>query len=30
MARSPMRERPMQTLAVASVLGFVLGALWKK
>ena len=25
-----MKERPMQTLAVASVLGFVLGALWKK
>ena len=25
-----MKERPMQTLAVASVIGFVLGALWKK
>jgi ElaB/YqjD/DUF883 family membrane-anchored ribosome-binding protein len=25
-----MRERPMETLAVASVIGFVLGALWKK
>jgi ElaB/YqjD/DUF883 family membrane-anchored ribosome-binding protein len=25
-----MREQPMATLAVASVIGFVLGALWKK
>jgi ElaB/YqjD/DUF883 family membrane-anchored ribosome-binding protein len=25
-----MKERPMQTLAFASVIGFVLGALWKK
>jgi len=25
-----MKERPMQTLAVASLIGFVLGALWKK
>jgi ElaB/YqjD/DUF883 family membrane-anchored ribosome-binding protein len=25
-----MKERPIETLAVASVLGFVLGALWKK
>jgi ElaB/YqjD/DUF883 family membrane-anchored ribosome-binding protein len=25
-----MKERPMETLAVASVIGFVLGALWKK
>jgi ElaB/YqjD/DUF883 family membrane-anchored ribosome-binding protein len=25
-----MKERPMQTLGVASVIGFVLGALWKK
>jgi ElaB/YqjD/DUF883 family membrane-anchored ribosome-binding protein len=25
-----MKEQPMQTLAVASVIGFVLGALWKK
>jgi len=25
-----MKEQPMATLAVASVIGFVLGALWKK
>jgi ElaB/YqjD/DUF883 family membrane-anchored ribosome-binding protein len=25
-----MKERPMETLAVASVIGFVLGAFWKK
>ena len=25
-----MKEGPMETLAVASVIGFVLGALWKK
>jgi ElaB/YqjD/DUF883 family membrane-anchored ribosome-binding protein len=25
-----MKEQPMQTLAVASIIGFVLGALWKK
>jgi ElaB/YqjD/DUF883 family membrane-anchored ribosome-binding protein len=25
-----MREQPMTTLAVASVIGFVLGSLWKK
>jgi ElaB/YqjD/DUF883 family membrane-anchored ribosome-binding protein len=25
-----MRDQPMATLAVASVIGFVLGALWKK
>jgi ElaB/YqjD/DUF883 family membrane-anchored ribosome-binding protein len=25
-----MREQPMATLAAASVIGFVLGALWKK
>jgi ElaB/YqjD/DUF883 family membrane-anchored ribosome-binding protein len=25
-----MKERPMETLAVASVIGFLLGALWKK
>jgi ElaB/YqjD/DUF883 family membrane-anchored ribosome-binding protein len=25
-----LREQPMATLAVASVIGFVLGALWKK
>jgi ElaB/YqjD/DUF883 family membrane-anchored ribosome-binding protein len=25
-----MKEQPMTTLAVASVIGFVLGALWKK
>lgn len=25
-----MKERPVATLAVASVIGFVLGALWKK
>ena len=25
-----MKERPMETLAVASVIGFVLGALWKR
>ena len=25
-----MKEQPMVTLAVASVIGFVLGALWKK
>ena len=25
-----MKERPMETLAVASVIGFVRGALWKK
>ena len=25
-----MKERPMQTLAMASAIGFVLGALWKK
>lgn len=25
-----MKERPMETLAIASVIGFVLGALWKK
>jgi ElaB/YqjD/DUF883 family membrane-anchored ribosome-binding protein len=28
--RKSMREQPMATLAVASLLGFVLGALWKK
>ena len=25
-----MKEQPMTTLAIASVIGFVLGALWKK
>lgn len=25
-----MKEQPMQTLAVASMIGFVLGALWKR
>ena len=25
-----MKEQPMQTLALASVIGFVLGALWKR
>jgi ElaB/YqjD/DUF883 family membrane-anchored ribosome-binding protein len=25
-----MKDQPMQTLAVASIIGFVLGALWKK
>jgi ElaB/YqjD/DUF883 family membrane-anchored ribosome-binding protein len=25
-----MKEQPMQTLAVASIIGFVLGALWKR
>jgi ElaB/YqjD/DUF883 family membrane-anchored ribosome-binding protein len=25
-----MKEQPMMTLAVASVIGFVLGALWKR
>jgi len=25
-----MKEQPMATLVVASVIGFVLGALWKK
>jgi ElaB/YqjD/DUF883 family membrane-anchored ribosome-binding protein len=25
-----MKEQPMQTLAVASIIGFVRGALWKK
>jgi ElaB/YqjD/DUF883 family membrane-anchored ribosome-binding protein len=25
-----MKEQPMATLAVASVIGFVLGAMWKK
>jgi ElaB/YqjD/DUF883 family membrane-anchored ribosome-binding protein len=25
-----MKEQPMATLAVASVIGFALGALWKK
>jgi ElaB/YqjD/DUF883 family membrane-anchored ribosome-binding protein len=25
-----LKERPMQTLAIASVVGFVLGALWKR
>ena len=28
--RSSMKERPMATLAVASLIGFALGALWKK
>jgi ElaB/YqjD/DUF883 family membrane-anchored ribosome-binding protein len=25
-----MKDQPLQTLAVASIIGFVLGALWKK
>ena len=25
-----MKEQPMQTLAVASIIGFALGALWKR
>jgi ElaB/YqjD/DUF883 family membrane-anchored ribosome-binding protein len=29
-AEKSMKERPMETLAVASVIGFVLGALWRK
>jgi ElaB/YqjD/DUF883 family membrane-anchored ribosome-binding protein len=29
-AEKSMRERPMEILAAASVIGFVLGALWKK
>jgi ElaB/YqjD/DUF883 family membrane-anchored ribosome-binding protein len=28
--RNSMKEQPMATLAVASLVGFVLGALWKK
>ena len=28
--KSFMKERPMATLAVASLIGFALGALWKK
>jgi ElaB/YqjD/DUF883 family membrane-anchored ribosome-binding protein len=29
-AEKSLKEQPMATLAVASVIGFVLGALWKK
>jgi ElaB/YqjD/DUF883 family membrane-anchored ribosome-binding protein len=28
--KNSMKERPMATLAVASLIGFALGALWKK
>jgi ElaB/YqjD/DUF883 family membrane-anchored ribosome-binding protein len=28
--RNSMKEQPLATLAVASLVGFVLGALWKK